>query len=958
MASNNKVASSQSPMASGGAQSHSHSPPVAGAVADEALGSNNNNKPAAKPPSGSSTEYQLRKYLLLLATLVATVTYVAGLNLPGGAWQEDTDDGPHHHHAGDPILQYAHRHRYLTFYYCNATAFAASLVVSLLLLVLDGKNTGWWEALLRVVMVLDLLGLMGAYAAGSCRDKFTTIYSALLVCAVFAYVVVAFVCNLFSKYGCSCELARLLLRKQSDVHERRQELHEVLMLLATFAVTITYVAGLNPPGGFWGDTKDGHQMSDPVLMHHYSSRYQAFYVCNTTAFVASLLIIILLVDKKLTTKLSVRLVALYGLTITALLGLMGAYAAGSCRQLDDTTYVICLIAGVLAYIFLQVAVTKAIGMKQDRSIPSLLRSCFDRSQDQNKPEQSSRSSEDQIPPIKKEEDQIPPDQNQISSRGINQHEGGGEAVEMDPSKKAVEKDPSKEAVEKARQSLVMLLATLVVSITYSAGLDPPGGLWPDTRDDHKIGDPILLTTHPTRYKVFFYSNSAAFVASLIVILMVQSRFLLKGHTLEAAMILDLFGLISAYAAGCCRDETTSIYVVALAGIVLVYVVIHIVLFTLPDHKDSNPDAEKKLENRREMLLLLAILAATLTYQAGLTPPGGFWSEDEDGHRAGYPVLHDHYRPRYMAFFYCNAASFMASVALIVLLVNPNLYRPGIRCYALYVCMVAGMFGLMGAYAAGSSRDLRTSIYVLTLVVAVFAFVALEVVIFWVHPYLRDHGKQWWRCIKNNAADSSGQAEPDAGTKQNQQESKTQGEMPAEARQEDQLSVSGSSGDRNMREYLMLLGVLAASVTYQTGLKPPGGLWQDDSNGRSAGSSILHYINKRRYHAFFYCNSTSFMASVVVIILLLPLWPSTLQNYELPLWPMHTAILLDMLGLLGAYAAGSTRDWETSRNVVYLVIPVLAYIAAYALVSIFRKKGGATAHNSKSEEQKPSGNHEV
>ena len=94
-------------------------------------------------------EYQLRQYLLLLASLVATVTYGAGLNLPGGAWQ--VNDGQHH--AGDSILQDAHRHRYLIFYYCNATAFAASLVVSLLLLVLDGKNTGWWEALLRVVMV-------------------------------------------------------------------------------------------------------------------------------------------------------------------------------------------------------------------------------------------------------------------------------------------------------------------------------------------------------------------------------------------------------------------------------------------------------------------------------------------------------------------------------------------------------------------------------------------------------------------------------------------------------------------------------------------------------------------------------------------------------------------------------------------------------------------------------------
>ncbi|TVU04299.1 hypothetical protein EJB05_50131, partial [Eragrostis curvula] len=259
------------------------------------------NKPVDNKPSGS-TEYQLRKYLLLLATLVATVTYVAGLNLPGGAWQ-DTTDG---HLAGDPILRDAHYHRYLAFYYCNATAFAASLVVSLLLLVLDGKNTGW-EALLRVVMVLDLLGLMGAYAAGSCRDSFTTIYSAVLVCAVAAYIMLTFTYYwglemvLPKKQREDTEKQDEKQSKDTDIHER-EELHEVLMLLATFAVTITYVAGLNPPGGFWGDTQDGQQVSDPILQQHYPSRYQAFFVCNTTAFVASLLIIILLLDKRLSSK--------------------------------------------------------------------------------------------------------------------------------------------------------------------------------------------------------------------------------------------------------------------------------------------------------------------------------------------------------------------------------------------------------------------------------------------------------------------------------------------------------------------------------------------------------------------------------------------------------------------------------------------------------------------------------
>jgi hypothetical protein len=111
------------------------------------------------------------------------------------------------------------------------------------------------------------------------------------------------------------------------------------------------------------------------------------------------------------------------------------------------------------------------------------------------------------------------------------------------------------------------------------------------------------------------------------------------------MLLDLFGLIGAYAAGSCRDVSTTIVHIrpCLAGGVFIYVVIHIVFFTL-DHNNNQEDA--KLDNRREVLLLLAILVAALTYQAGLTPPGGFWSADDNlGHHAGFPVLLDNYPPR-------------------------------------------------------------------------------------------------------------------------------------------------------------------------------------------------------------------------------------------------------------------------------------------------------------------------
>ncbi|KAJ1274280.1 hypothetical protein BS78_05G050600 [Paspalum vaginatum] len=147
---------------------------------------------ATPTPTSDRLMLELRKYILLLASLVTTVTYAAGFSPPGDVWQ-DTAAG---HLAGDPIIRDTHYKRYLVFFYCNATAFAASVVVIVLTLILsylDDKKDNNSRIVrlyrsfrpLQVVMVLDLLSLLGAYAAGTCRDTFTKLYSSLLVGFVF-----------------------------------------------------------------------------------------------------------------------------------------------------------------------------------------------------------------------------------------------------------------------------------------------------------------------------------------------------------------------------------------------------------------------------------------------------------------------------------------------------------------------------------------------------------------------------------------------------------------------------------------------------------------------------------------------------------------------------------------------------------------------------------------------------
>ncbi|KAH6782958.1 hypothetical protein C2S52_007917 [Perilla frutescens var. hirtella] len=176
------------------------------------------------------------------------------------------------------------------------------------------------------------------------------------------------------------------------------------------------------------------------------------------------------------------------------------------------------------------------------------------------------------------------------------------------------------------------------------------------------------------------------------------------------------------------------------------------------HSDSQPP--KWLTQKRDSIMVVAVLIATMAFQAGVTPPGGVWQEDkiiEDMRGvnrtvlAGEAVMEYHHPHFFNNFMRCNAVAFVLSLTTILFLISGLPFRRPLFMWILMVIMWLTITSIAVAYAiaiASVIPDVTSLIDVFSLSILVW-FGVLGILFFcntirMIDKWLKNIGLCVWR----------------------------------------------------------------------------------------------------------------------------------------------------------------------------------------------------------------------